>query len=561
MARSRTDTGAGSFTRDSARTRWEAVPRSLELRSLPWLIPFAIAAGYLILFVVRLPHNVEALGWNPGVGSAYVMPETLVNTGSGGHTVMGSSPQWVSLWFGLVTAWMPFHRELWFVAPTLMFILSALIVGWSVDQLASRRAAILAVLLCVVASPIALTFFMAPFSHNTVYPCTALLGAYLIWLTRARSRKLLVTIAVPPILGVVVGTCLSSDFLLAATGVVPLGIAALLALLRRNRGSRLVSLSAFATIAVAIPIAKVTSSTMKSLGFLVLPEPIKYATVEELPARAELLFRGLKALFDGFLGDPEHPGTLHSELGLISTVVMCVALGTLLVLGILVAVRFFASGLRAHASLAPDELARSLHVIFWVSSTACACGAFWIAGEGPTTLHESYYANAIFAVGAVIPLLLSTRSPARLLIPLGATLFFIASFVALTHDYVNITESFSPSAKRIVKIAEANHLQTGYTNFGDASGVTWSTDNRVIMRPVEECPNPEGTNLCPGFQAYVPSWYVPQQRHTFLVVDSIGIEVRSLPPGLGKPLAVYSAGTLTMYVYPYDIATRFGRSF
>jgi hypothetical protein len=534
--------------------------RRLTLPTLAWLIPLTIAAGYLILFVVLLPHNIERLRWNPSVASAFVMPETLVETGSGTHTVMGSSPQWVSLWFGLLTAKLPLHRELWGFMPTAMFILTALIVGWSVAQLATRRAAVLAVLLILVASPLALMFFMAPFSHNTVYPCTALMGAYLIWLTRSEGRKQFVTLLVPPALGIVVGTCLSSDFLLSATAVIPLAIMGILAGLRRERRSRLVALSALTTVVVSLPVAKITSEVMKSSGYLTLPSPIKYAATSELGARAELLFKGLKVLFNGFLG-PEYPGTLHAELGIASVIVMCAALLTLIVVGCWTTGRFIVTGLRKDSASTPIEQARSLHISYWVASTACACGAFWIAGEGPTTTHESYYANALFAVGAVIPLLLFARSPFRWLIPAGATLFFAASFVALTHDYFNTSDAFARDAGRIEQLARANHVKYGYTNFGDASGITWGTDNAVIARPVMDCENPEGINLCPGFQAFVPAWYTPQQRRTFLLVDPVGIEVRALPPNLGRPLASYTVGAMRLYIYPYDLASRFGRVF
>ncbi len=560
MARSKIDVGGEPWGHAEAIARDGSFPRSLDASLLPWLVPFAIAAGYLVVFAAQLPHNLAALAWNPSVGSAYVMPETLVETGTGGHTVMGSSPQWASLWFGLLTAKLPLHRELWSVAPTLLFFITALIVGWSVQQLAGRRAAILAVLLGVVASPIALTFFMAPFSHNTVYPCTALVGAYLIWLTREEGRRRLTTFAVPPILGVVVGACLASDLLLAITTVVPLALTALFAAAQRDRRSRLLAVSALTTVAVSIPVEKITAAIMKAEGFLLLPSPIHTATLAELPARAELLFKGLKQLFNGYLGT-EAPGPMHAALGIASDVVMSAALLALIVVGLWTAGTFVWSGLRRALSRPPGELARSLHIIYWVSSPACAAGAFWIAGEGPTTTHESYYATALFAVGAVIPLLMARRSATRWLIALGASVFFVASLVGLTSDYVNVTKTTASSGENIIRIAAANHVQVGYTNFGDASGVTWASHNRVLLRPVEDCENPEGTNLCPGFQAYVPAWYVPQRRHTFLVVDANGIEVRALPAGLGKPLAAYRFEAMTMYIYPYDIATRFGRVF
>jgi hypothetical protein len=557
LALRRTDTGSTPWRRGSTSARQRAVSRAVDLPTFAWRITLAIAAAYLALFVVKLPHDITALGWNPDVGSAFVLPETLVETGPGGHTVLASAGQWVLLWFGLLTARLPLHRELWGIAPTLLFVTSAFIVGWSVSQLAGRRAAVLAVLIGLVASPLALVFFMAPFSHNAVYPCTALLGAYLVWLTRGQGRRRVTTIAVPPVLGVAVGTCIASDFLLAATAVIPLTFTAGLALLRRDRRSRLVAASALATVAVAIPIAKLTSALMHSLGYLTLPTPVHVAALSELPARAELLFKGLKALFNGYLGT-EKPGTLHTPLGIASDVVMSAALVTLLVLGALTTVRFISSGLRKSRPQTSLQLARSLHIIYWVTSAAAACGAFWIAGEGPVTTHESYYATVIFSVAAVLPLLLSTSVIAHRLILVGTSTFFTASLVGLTNDYVNVSAPLARSAQTITRIAEANHLQVGYSNWGDSSGLTWGTHGRVIVRPLVECANPEGADLCPGFQALVPSWYVPQQRRTFLLIDANEREIVPVPGGLGKPLAVYTFESMRMYIYPYDIASRLG---
>jgi hypothetical protein len=538
------------------------VPLALDLQgklsALVWLIPLAIAAVYLIVFVVQLPHNITALAWDSDYASGFTIPETLVHMGSGGHTVIASSGQWVPLWFGLLTASLPLHRELWGIAPTLLFVASALTVGWSVSQLASRRAGLLAVLIGVIASPLALAFFMAPVAHNTVYPCTALLGAYLIWLTRAQGRRRLATLAVPPALGVAIGACLASDLLLAATAVIPLTITAVLAGARRDRRSRLVCLSALTTVAVAIPIAKLTTATMHSLGFVTIAAPAKVVPISQLPAQASSLFKGLRVLFNGYLG-PERPGTLHTPLGIASDVVMSAALLSLLILGVLTTARFVAAGLRRH-STQTAALARSLHIIYWVTSAVTACGVFVIAGEtgGGTNVHESYYATVIFSVAAVLPLLLSTGSPARYLIPAGASVFFAASLVGLTSNYVNVAEWIALGKSRVTRIAEANHVTVGYGGYGEASSLTWNTDDRITVRPLMECPNPQGANICPFYIMRVPSWYVPQNRHTFLLVDRDEAWVSSLPSGLGKPLAAYAFGAMRMYIYPYDIASRLG---
>jgi hypothetical protein len=559
-----TDIGPSAALPTSVTARGRALQRHVGLSGLLWLIPVAIGAIYVIVFVVDLPRNIAQMGWNSSVASAFVMPETLVRTGTGGFTAMGSTGQWVSLWFGLLTAKLPLHRQIWGVAPTLLFVATALIVGWSVAKVASRQAAILAALIGLAASAPALTFLMTPFAHNSAFPCMALLGAYLIWLANGHKRRQWISLSVPPILGVIAGICLASDFLLTAIALIPLTLTAVLAGLRRERRSRLLSLSALSTVAVAIPVAKLTSTTMGSLGYQTLPTPVKIAALSELPARAKLLFLGLKQLFNGYLGT-EGPGTLHSELGFASDVVMSAALLALVVLGTRTTARFIFSGLRRASAQGTSQpvrtsmqLPRSVHVIYWFASAATACGAFWLAGEGATATHYSYYGTVVFSVAAVIPLALSCASPTRWLIPAGAAIFFTGSLVGLTSNYLDIASGLVSVGPKITKIARANGVQAGYSNWTDASGLTWGTHYRVTVRPVVECASPQAVTLCAGFQAYIPSWYTPRQRRTFLLVEPNGVDLSSPPAILGKPLAEYTVESMHMYIYSYDIASRFG---
>jgi hypothetical protein len=555
-------------------THGESFAWARELPRLLWLLALTIAAVYIVVFLVQLPGNIRDIAWNSDFASGFTVPETLASTGPGGHMVMGAAAEWVPLWFGLLTAKWPLHRELWGVMPALLFVATALIAGWSVAQVSDRRAALLAVLLALVASPLALAFLLAPVAHNTVFPCTALLGAYLIWLTRGAGRSRLVALAVPPLLGIVVGTCLGSDVLLAPSAVIPLGIAALLGAVRGERRSRIVALSAIVTIAVAVPVAKLTSAIMESSGYLKVPTPTQLAPLSELPARAQLLFRGLKAIFNGYLG-PQKPGTLHAPLGIASDVLMSAALLALVVVGARTAFKLLArrprpAGARkaagpptpAAGARTPDELARSLHVVYWVTSAVGVCVAFWLFAEtgGGVTAHESYYGTVIFSVAAVIPLLLSYGTLARWLIPAAASVFFAASLAGLAANYLDTDPALAREAAQIARIAQETHVTNGYAGYWEASSMTWNTGGRMAVRPLMECPNPQGADICPFYLVAVPSWYVPRQERTFLLVDSSEAWVKSLPSGLGRPLASYAItpGTIRMYIYPYDIASRLG---
>jgi hypothetical protein len=75
----------------------------------------------------------------------------------------------------------------------------------------------------------------------------------------------------------------------------------------------------------------------------------------------------------------------------------------------------------------------------------------------------------------------------------------------------------------------------------------------VRAYPVDDC----GSNLCVFYLHTISSWYLPRARQrTFLITNTAQPIPATPTPSLGRPSAVYRIGTLTMYVYPYDIASR-----
>ena len=541
--------------------------RGVRPAELPWLLALGIAAAYLVVFVVQIPHNLGDLGWVSDYVSGFTLSTTIVDSGNGGHTLLSTTGAYVPLWFGLATAHWPLHRQLWELAPTALFLLTALTVGWSVTQIADRRAGLLSTLTIVVASPFALAFYMAP-AHNTVYPTTALLGAYLIWLTRAAGRGRRSNIAVPLLATLALGVSLASDSLLIVTGIVPFALTAIAAGLQRDRGARMLALTAFATVLGAIPIAVITRAFMHSQGYLTLPPPRKLAAVSALSEHAHMLFDGLKHLFNGYLGGaspamfggltPSASGPLHGLLGALCDVVMVAALLALLALGTRTVWRFV--GTRRGGEERPAaELARVLHVTYWLSSAVVICCAF-VFSTRAMIRYEAYYATVLVSVAAVVPLLMRPRSVARWLIPAGASILFAGSLVGLTSHYLDTVYDppISHYGSEVARVAREHGVTVGYSGYWDASSLTWSSHERVKVRPVAECANPAGASICPFFLNRVPSWYVPRPRRTFLLVDPGSAYVTALPAGLGEPTAIYPVGPMRLYVFPYDIASRLG---
>jgi hypothetical protein len=554
MANEQRSPGGTIGRKGSAIARWKIG----DLSALVWLIPCGLAAIYLGVFVVQLPHSIWELGWDSDFASGFTVPETVARTGTGGHTVLGTSALYLPLWFGLLTAKLPLHRELWEIAPTGLFIAAALTIGWSVRQIADRRAAVLAVLMVLIASRAALGVFIAAVAHNTVYPCTALLGAYLIWLAQGRGRGRVTAVVVPLLAAVALGVCLASDALTVVAAILPFTLTAILAGLRRERSSRIVAGSALVTVIVALPIAKLTSTTMFALGYRTNAPSLEVAPLSLLPAHARLLFEGLEQLFNGNL-DTGRPGALHTVLGIGCDVAMALTLLTLLVVGVRSAASFMVSGWRAGSATKPKQMAASLHIIYWVGSAVMVCGAYAFS-TFLDSRHEAFYVTVIFSAAAVIPLLVRSSSPVRWLVLVGVSIFFTASLVGLTSDPLLEVGPLARYEPQVIEVADHYRVPYGYAGYWDASSLTWSSRERVKVRPVFPCANWGGADLCVFSQETVPSWYAPERRRTFLLVEAKEAYVNALPPGLGQPLAAYRFGPMQMYIYPYDIASRLGPS-
>ena len=538
--------------------------QALRPARLPWLLALGIAAAYIVVFVVKIPHNIGVLGWVSDFASPFVIPQTIVETGTGGHTVLSTTGAYVPLWFGLVTAHWPLHRQLWEIAPTGLFVFTALTVGWSVTRIADRRAALLATLTILVTSPWALAFYMAP-AHNTTYPTTALLGAYLIWLTRARERGRASSLAVPLLATLVLGLSVASDALVIATGMVPFALTAAAAALHRDQRSRRLTVTALATAVGAVPIAFLTRVIMHAQGYRTVAAGVKAAELSTLHENAHILWDGLKRLFNGYLGGaspgmfgrltPPASGPLHAALGIACDIVMVAALLTLLIVGARTVWRLVAPEARDRASHFPPASARSLHVTYWLSSAIVTCAGFEFSNRAGIG-HESYYATVILSVAAVVPLLMGRSLMARWLVPLGAAILFAGSLLGLASNYLDTVYDtpISHYGAEVVRVAREHGVTAGYAGYWDASSLTWSSHERVRVRPVQEC----GASTCPFFLNRVPSWYVPKRRRTFLLVDPESVYMVALPVGLGQPTASYAIGTMRFYIYPYDIASRLG---
>src|SRR5437763_11619196 len=133
---------------------------------------------------------------------------------------MNTQGGWVSLWFGLATHGLSFHRILWEISPALLSLATAGLIAFSVTRLATRTAGVLTFALIVAASPTGLLNLTAPWAHNATLLGAALLAGFLAWLhgdAGPRGVKALMIAVLA--LSTLVGTFLASDQLLVAEGI------------------------------------------------------------------------------------------------------------------------------------------------------------------------------------------------------------------------------------------------------------------------------------------------------------------------------------------------------
>jgi hypothetical protein len=177
------------------------------------------------------------------------------------------------------------------------------------------------------------------------------------------------------------------------------------------------------------------------------------------------------------------------------------------------------------------------------------------------------YLVPLFFVGVALLPIWSARSMRfRTWAGGGVAAFAIWSSFAI----VNATEAhaFQPAITSrlpaVISTLEDRGLTRGYASYWDASSPTWVSDDRLMILPVAEdaqCGSPSTAGaVCQWSFNSESSWFIPKPNTTtFILVDPEGIYVPITPSQaiFGRPHDVVSVGDLRVYVYDYDVATRF----
>jgi hypothetical protein len=555
-------------------------------RLWPWL-PLPVGAAYLVLLLAKFNQIVAATYLNADAASAPVVGELFGGSPAHRQVFLGQMGWFSTLLFELATRSLPAHRQLWETVPYAMALASVAMIAWAAFRVAGRWAAAIAGVAILCAGPHTLGLLFSLNDHSTTWFALALLAALLVFF-EAPPTWLKASLAAPIALvaGAIVGVNAASDLTLMVAGIVPIVFAAGLAWVLRPGQARASAWWWIAgTVVVAVVFDVLTHAWAHHENVLTPPQYAHntFAAAEAIPTNFKLWWQSLMVLGNGnFFG-----GTLDFASGL---QLLCAVL-TLVALALVTRFAWRAllacapqswrsnqahieSTPRSEPSLAPPlsperapqssvaSLRRESQALpiawcaFWASS-AILLSASFIFSSNPIDINSSrYLVGVIYAVAALLPLLATSGIVARVAVTAGVTVFALSGLVSLFENE-EIATGATPSYSLIHQVERylgRRGLNLGYANYWDGAPIMWSSHFHIRAYPVQDC----APNLCWSYLHMITSWYTTPRPHrrSFLISDATQAVPSAPTPNLGKPTAIQQIGPLTVYVYPYDIASR-----
>jgi hypothetical protein len=529
------------------------VERGQPLWQRAWpYAPLLLAGVYLLLLAVRFQAVAAAVYLNADAASAPVIG-SLAGHGSGA-IVLGNMPWYSTLLFLLGTRWVPAHRELWELAPYAMALASVALIGWALWRVAGRWAGLVgaAVLLC--ASPQLLLLLFSLDDHSATWFTLALLGAWTVALhvvaLPPRPWAAPLAVAVGVLVALIAGCNAASDQLAVVGGLLPLVLAGAVAWWWcPSARSRFAALAALATAGLAAIVAVVVTHEMHSHG-VVYAGKITFGSQAQVQGNLTLWWQSLAYLGNGnFFGLPlGFTGVLAAACAILVLSAMAVALR--------VSWLELRGGPLAEGTVVSTDAARVAHVAYWAAAGVLVSAAYVLSSNPIDLNSDRYLVGVFYAAVALVMLLVAHHPRLRGVLVAGMLVYCFAGVVGMAKGTATENPSGLPGsriANAVASIAAREHLSHGYAGYWDATPITWASHLRVHVYPVLQCP----AGVCQFYLHTIAAWYRPHPgERSFLLTDPTQLYMPSLPPVLGRPSVSYRIGQVTMWVYPYDIASR-----
>ena len=492
-----------------------------------WL-PAAAVVAYLATVAVMAPGLVAALPWDTDVAAPFVLAERVRGHGD---VLIPHYGSWSVLWTLLATRGLPGHDALWAALGYVFCVAGAALVGWATSRVAGRWAGITAFAIAIVVGPYALRSQLTVIFHVLPPFTAALLAAYLVVLARSHRR-----VALAGAVGVVAGVNAASDALGWPAAVVPFALASALLFAATRRKS--VALCAGVLLSAALISAVATDIVMRHLGYHVIGLDLTHTQVSALAGNIRHLAR-MVALLGG--ANYALPGGYPPE-------------PLRVVVALLAAAGVAASVLSAVKQLSTrtDPLRRA-YACYWGASVVLLSLSFVLTTNAVALGAGSanYLLTFAPAAGAGVAVLASTSERARLATGSAVVLVAVTNLVGIAQGHAGTPKGAVGVYKpRIVETLARAGVSRGYGGYWDAQNLSWQTDMRLLVAPVQLCANA----LCSFDFSTIRSWYEPHPGPSFLIVDPTNGVIVKPPPFARRARARYRFGPLTIYVFGFDIA-------
>ncbi|HTR89330.1 MAG TPA: hypothetical protein VMG62_04370 [Solirubrobacteraceae bacterium] len=518
-------------------------------RWLLWL-PVALAAAYVVIMAFQYGQLSAAINLSGDSASALMLGQLFDH----GRVTLGNMAWYSVLLFELWTRWLPAHRQIWEATPWALVLGAAGLIGWATGRLAGRWAGAMSAVLVVCAGPGALLWLLPLNAHGATWFSVAVLAAWLVALSTRELSSRMAALGIV-LVGVVCGANGISDDTLLICGWLPFVLVGGLVVAFEAPGRRGRILACMAGTAFVGGLAAVALRLFMD-GLDVHREAVNVITFVGsggLGTTFRWLIQGIAILGDGsFFGQ---------QLGLTSGLEFVCAAMTIVACVAVQRMAWTSAFRRRPAAGATPRLASGwrVYMAFWAASSLLVALSYVSNSqtEPGNLAFDRYLVGAIYAVAAVVPLL-AARGPAwRGLVFAGVMVFALTGVLTraqrtLLRPQEMVSSPTDVIANEVLSEARRLHLKTGYAGYWDAAPITVAARFGVHVYPVFTC----AATICPNHEHVISSWYKPRPERSFLIVDPSEAFVQSAPAGLGRPTAVIPLTIVTMYVYPYDIASR-----
>jgi hypothetical protein len=490
-----------------------------------------MALAYLVAVVVRFPAMVRALYWDSDAAGAFVLGELAPGHGTVQIPRFGF---WTSLWWLMATRGLPGHRHLWEVTGYAFALATVALVCWATWRVAGRWAGVTAAATTVIVGPRALRSLLTVNFHTSTPFTVAVLAAYLVILTRRRSWLLAGAV------GVLAGANAASDPLLWIAGIAPFVLGAAVLTLATRRPD--VAWRAAVVLAVIGVSVVAIDRVMSGLHFHLIPVGVQLAGAADLVPNFIKLGKSIALVFGA---NHFFPGVYPSTpLRYLITFLAFAGVAATLVAAVRFTVRRGEPALRAYAC-------------YWATAAVLLGLGYWTTNQG-TGVGPGGGVNYVLpfapVAGVGVGLLAAGSISGRIIVSLAIAAVATINIVGIAHARAEEPAAAQEFGPQLIRLIESQGMTHGYAGYWDAQSLTWKSGLRLLVVPVQACPDALD-ELCRFPFFTIGSWYHQRSGGSFLIVDpAAGLAFRP-PASFGDPLATYALPRgIVVYTYPYDLA-------